>query len=84
MFHEPVLAAIPNGSIYFGGTDFGRFVITTVNELQEPPTIFCITQNALADNTYAAHLRAVYGDRIWLVLLSGSLQKIPHILETRQ
>ena len=31
MLHEPVLSSIPEGSIYFGGTDYGRFVITTAN-----------------------------------------------------
>ncbi len=66
MFHSPVLESMPGGSIYFGGTDYGRFVITTVNALRKPPSVFCITQNALADNTYAAHLRAVYGDSLWL------------------
>jgi len=66
LFHEPVLASMPKGSIYFGGTDYGRFVITAVNAVQDPPPVFCITQNALADYTYAAHLNAVYGDKIWM------------------
>jgi tetratricopeptide (TPR) repeat protein len=72
MFHEPVMSSMPKGSIYFGGTDYGRFVITTVNALREPPPLYCITQNALADNTYAAHLRAVYGDSIWLPQMQDS------------
>ncbi len=66
LFYEPVFKAMPKGSIYFGGTDSGRFVITTINAMKDPPPLFCITQNALADNTYAAHLRAIYGDEIWL------------------
>lgn len=65
LFYEPVLASMPKNSIYFGGTDYGRFVITTVNAVSKPPQIYCITQNALADNTYASHLRSIYGD-IWL------------------
>ena len=65
-FCTSVLASIPKGSIYFGGTDYGRFFITTANETQTPPKIFCITQNALADNSYTAYLRAVYGDKIWI------------------
>jgi hypothetical protein len=32
MFHEPIMTSIPTNSIYLGGTDYGRFVITTVNE----------------------------------------------------
>jgi len=81
MFYEPVLASMPNGSIYFGGTDYGRFVITTVNELQETSSVFCITQNALADNTYAAYLRAVYGDSIWLPQLEDSAHAFQRYVE---
>lgn len=66
LFCEPILASMPEGSIYFGGTDSGRFVLTAVNALKDPPPLFCLTQNALADNSYIAYLRAVYGDRIWL------------------
>ena len=29
MFYEPVLASMPTGAIYFGGTDYGRFLVTT-------------------------------------------------------
>ena len=66
MFAEPILASMPAGSVYFGGTDPGRFAVTAVNALRDPPPVFCLTQNGLADNSYMAHLRAVYGDRIWL------------------
>lgn len=65
-FYEPVMSAIPEGSIYFGGTDYGRFVITAVNALKDVPPLFVLTQNALADDTYVSHLRAVYGDQIWI------------------
>ena len=74
MFHGPVLSSMPKGSIYFGGTEYGRFAITTINALQAPQPVFCITQNALADNTYAAHLRAIYGDKIWLPKEEDSAQ----------
>ncbi len=66
LFHEPVLSSMPGDSLYFGGTDYGRFVITTVNAVKQPSPVFCVTQNALADINYANHLRAFYGDRIWL------------------
>jgi tetratricopeptide (TPR) repeat protein len=65
---------MPKGSIYFGGTDHGRFVITTVNALQEPPPVFCITQNALADDIYATYLRAIYGNSIWIPKKENSMQ----------
>ena len=65
-FTEPILDSMPAGSIYFGGTDAGRFAVTAVNDLQTPPPAFCLTQNGLADNTYMAYLREIYGKRIWL------------------
>ncbi len=65
-FTEPILDSMPAGSIYFGGTDAGRFAITAVNALRDPPPVFCLTQNGLADNAYMAYLRATCGDRIWL------------------
>lgn len=72
MFTGPILASMPAGSIYFGGTDAGRFAITAVNALQDPPPVFCLTQNALADNSYLAYLRATCDDRIWLPTLQDS------------
>ena len=72
MFTAPILAALPAGSIYFGGTDAGRFAVTAVTDLQTPPPAFCLTQNGLADNSYMAYLRAVCGDRIWLPSLQES------------
>jgi tetratricopeptide (TPR) repeat protein len=81
LFHEPVLASMPKRSIYFGGTDYGRFVITTANAVQKSPPVFCITQNALADNTYAAHLRAVYGTDIWLPKEADSAQAFQRYVE---
>lgn len=66
MFFEPVLSSMPKGSVYFGGTDHGRFVITTAAATADRKDVFCVTQNALADPTYMAYLRAVYGDELWM------------------
>jgi hypothetical protein len=84
MFHEPILSSMPKGSIYFGGTDYGRFVITTVNALKKPELIFCITQNALADNRYTAYLRAVYGEDIWLPEAKDSSQAFQQYIDEVQ
>lgn len=65
-FARPVLESLPSGSIYFGGTDLGRFVVTAANAVQDPPPIYCITQNQLADTTYTAYLRAVHGNQLWI------------------
>lgn len=65
-FYKPVLSSMPKGSLYFGGTDYGRLVITAANAVTKPPPVYCITQNALADNTYMAHLRATLGADLWM------------------
>ena len=65
MFYEPILKVMPLGSIYFGGTDPGRFMITPMNEVGSS-NVFCLTQNALADGSYLSHIRFVYGKQIWI------------------
>ncbi|MCX6898148.1 MAG: tetratricopeptide repeat protein [Verrucomicrobia bacterium] len=63
-FGEDILRSIPDGSIYFGGTDPGRFVITALKEVAGRPKIFVITQNGLADESYRFFLRFVCGNQI--------------------
>ncbi len=54
-------------AIFFGGTDPGRFVPTyMIFSAHCRPDVYLITQNALADNTYMAVMRDLYGDRIWI------------------
>lgn len=54
-------------AVFFGGTDPGRFVPTYMIYCpQVRPDIYLITQNALADNTYMAVMRDLYGDQIWI------------------
>ena len=54
-------------SIFFGGTDPGRFVPTyMIYSALFRPDIYLITQNALADDTYMAVERDLYGDEIWI------------------
>jgi len=65
-FYRPIMASMPTGSIYFGGTDYGRFVITTVNAVETPPKVITMTQNAMADNTYMSHLRFMYTNQCWI------------------
>ena len=63
IFGDDVIQSIPPGSIYFGGTDPGRFIITALQKSHvkgEP--FFTLTQNALADHKYLEFLRSMYGD----------------------
>jgi len=54
-------------SIFFGGTDPGRFVPTyMIYSANFRPDVYLITQNALADDTYMKVERDLYGDEIWI------------------
>ncbi len=59
--------ALKQDAIFFGGTDPGRFVPTyMIFSAHCRPDVYLITQNALADNTYMAVMRDLYGDEIWI------------------
>ena len=67
LYMADVVGAIPKGSIYFGGTDPGRFAITMGSPSHEKADpFFTITQNALADEHYLQYLRRLYGNRIYI------------------
>ncbi|HXR06648.1 MAG TPA: M56 family metallopeptidase, partial [Candidatus Acidoferrum sp.] len=51
-FGEGIIRSIPPGSIYFGGTDAGRGLVTAFCRSQpEADPFFTLTQNALADSS---------------------------------
>jgi hypothetical protein len=65
-FGKDIIQSIPDGSIYFGGTDPGRFVITALTESHaDGKPFFVLTQNALADGTYLKYLRSMYDGKIY-------------------
>jgi hypothetical protein len=65
-FGRDIIDSIPPGSIYFGGTDPGRFLVTALCKSQvNADPFFTVTQNALADGGYLAYLRGMYGDKIY-------------------
>jgi hypothetical protein len=64
-FGQGIIESIPRGSVYFGGTDPGRFVISAMSEShREGKPFFTLTQNQLADLSYLEYLRKMYGDRL--------------------
>jgi hypothetical protein len=66
-FGDDIIQSIPLGSIYFGGTDQGRFIVTAMQKSQtEGDPFFTLTQNALADGMYLDYLRSMYGDKIYI------------------
>jgi hypothetical protein len=61
-----IIESIPPGSIYFGGTDAGRWLITALqNSHVNADPFFTLTQNALADKGYLEYLRGMYGGKIY-------------------
>ena len=66
-FGRDITASIPPGSIYFGGTDAGRFLVTAMCRSQvDGDPFFVLTQNALADGSYLQYLREMYGGKIYI------------------
>jgi hypothetical protein len=66
IYGKDIIASIPPGSIYFGGTDPGRFIVTALQKSHvKADPFFTLTQNALADSTYLAYLRGLYGAKIY-------------------
>lgn len=58
-------APMEKGALYFGGTDWGRFIPETlVLNDGVRPDVSVITQNALADGNYLAVIRDRLGDRV--------------------
>ena len=65
MFGREILDSLPRGSIYFGGTDPGRWLVTAFSKSHaNADPCFVLTQNALADGLYLKYLRTMYGRRI--------------------
>ncbi len=61
-----IIASIPAGSIYFGGTDAGLFIIAALQKSQmQAEPFFTLSQGGLPDAGYLEYLRAMYGTKIY-------------------
>jgi hypothetical protein len=66
-FGKDIFDSIPPGSIYFGGTDPGRFIVTALQKSHvNGDPFFTLTQNALADGSYLDYLRSMYDGKIYI------------------
>jgi hypothetical protein len=84
-FGTNIIASIPAGSIYFGGTDPGRFLVTAMCKSQvNADPFFVLTQNALADGGYLTYLRSMYGDKIYVPTDADSQQCFQDYMEDAQ
>jgi len=74
-FSQDIIQSIPPGSIYFGGTGPGRFLVTALSRSQmNADPFFTLTQNGLQDDTYLDYLRWMYGNRI-VIPAAGDVQR---------
>jgi len=84
-YGQGIIKSIPTNSIYFGGTDPGRFVITALSPShREGRPFFTLTQNALADGTYLDYLRRMYGSRIYIPTKDDSQKAFDDYLNDAQ
>ena len=84
-FGTNIIASIPAGSIYFGGTDPGRFLVTAMCKSQvDADPFFVLTQNALADATYLEYLRGMYGAKIYTPMDEDSKKCFQDYMEDAQ
>jgi hypothetical protein len=66
-FSRDVMDSIPAGSVYLGGTDPGRWIITGMCKSHPgADPFYTLTQNAFADGNYLAYLRAMYGKKLMI------------------
>jgi len=66
-FGREIIDSMPDQSIYFGGIDPGRFIISALTESQAGGKhIFVLTQNQLADSTYLEYLHRRFGKTLYI------------------
>jgi hypothetical protein len=67
IYGNDIIQSIPSGSIYLGGTDPGRFIITAMQKSQaNGDPFFGLSQNPLTDASYLDYLRTTYGGKVYL------------------
>ena len=85
MFGNDIIESIPPGSIYFGGTDPGRFIVTALQKSHvKADPFFTLTQNALADSSHLDYLHGMYGDKIHVPTTNDSQKCFQDYMEDAQ
>jgi hypothetical protein len=82
---QDIIRSIPPGSIYFGGSDPGRWTVTALqtSHVNGDP-FFTLTQNAMADPTYLEYLRSMYGRKIYIPTGNDSQKCFQDYMEDAQ
>lgn len=72
-YGNDIIQSIPSGSIYFGATDPGRFIVTAMEKSQlDGDPFFVLSQNPLSDNGYLDYLRSMYGNKLHIPTAADS------------
>jgi hypothetical protein len=72
-YGNDIIQSIPDGSIYFGATDPGRFIVTAMEKSQiNGDPFFLLSQNPLIDNSYLDYLRSMHGNKIYIPTAADS------------
>jgi len=80
-----ITKSIPAGSIYFGGSDQGRFLPTLFSQSQvEGLPFFTITQNQLADGSYLTYVNDIYGRKLQIPTTEDSQRCFQEYLSDAQ
>lgn len=67
LFGQEIIALVPAGSIYFGDTDPGRFMVTFLSKSSETgEPFFILSQNPLTGGWYLPYLETMYGGKLQL------------------
>jgi beta-lactamase regulating signal transducer with metallopeptidase domain len=81
LFVDGITDSIPPGSVYFGGTDPGRGLITAFSKSHAgADPFFTLTQNSLADNSYLQYLQTMYGSKLYIPTADDSQNKFAEYL----
>lgn len=84
-FGSNIIDSIPSSSVYFGGTDPGRYIISALVESQRAGRpFFILTQNQLVDSAYLEYLRAMYGRKIYIPTTNDFQKAFDDYLEDAQ
>jgi hypothetical protein len=84
-YGSEIISSIPKGSVYFGGTDCGRFIISALSDShREGRPFFTITQNQLADRNYLEYLRSMYGRSLYIPTTNDSAKAFQEYMDDAQ
>ena len=82
---QEIIRSIPRGSIYFGGTDAGRGIVTALSSSPaNGDPFYTIAQSAVASGRYLTYLRAMFEGQIFTPTSADSQRAFQEYLADAQ